>query len=1709
MLEYRVLGALSVVDEGQDVSVGGARQRRLVAMLLLNRNRVVPADRLADVVFAGAPSSRAAATLRSYIARLRRVVEQVGSDTRILTQPPGYKLEAVDEAFDAACFEQALRVGQWSLARGDAEAASQAFRDGLALWRGDAYVEFADEDWARGEAQRLAELRVVAYEGLADTLLSANRAAEAASLLEGLLVDDPLRESFQARLMVALYRSGRQVEALRSYRGNREALAELGLSPSPELGELERRILAHDESLHDDQAGGSSLRGYRLGERLGSGRDGTVYAARLPGVVRDVAIRVVPEELANRSDFVRTFEADARTVASLHHEAVVPVHDWWREPGAAYVVMRRMRGGTLRDRLRRGPLALADAAEVVRRVGAALVAAAKAGVVHGRVTSDSVFFDELGEAYLGDFPLGTSATPDGTNGGRGRAAANELLTDLVALASEAIAGRRPGSGADQGLSAGLAGMWSEDRTAAGSVSPASLAAGVERMVAALAGETVDKRARPPNPYKGLRAFDEPDAEDFFGRGKLVDQMLEHLAVEEVEDGVRLLLVVGGSGSGKSSAVRAGLVPRLRRGGVPGSASWFVVAMTPGKSPLGELAEALRQVAVVDVERLSRELATERGLHEAVQRVVPSGGELLLLVDQLEELFTLASEEERRAFLGGIAHATSVPDSHLRVVATLRADFYDRPLRFPRFAAAVGATVPVAALSAAELEAAIVGPAERVGAEVEPALVAELVGAVVHEPAALPSLQFTLAELSEHSADGSLTLSPYRELGGLEGAIAERAEQLYGTLGPDAQQGVRRMFEQLVVVGPNGEPTRRRALSTELSLAFGDGWVDGIDGVVEAWVNARLLTLDRHPDTRAPTVEVAHEALLTQWPRLRRWVDEDREELIVLGQLREASAAWESLGRDPGAFYRGIRLESALAVVDSREFVLPPAERAFLDASRAERDRERRSEAERVRQVARTNRRLRTLLAAVGVALAVALVVGTVAVGQRNRAEEQGRLAETRELAAASAANLDVDPELSMLLALEAAERSSDGGGEVLPEAEEALHRAVTVSRLERRLPGAGVWDWSPDGATFAAVRPGDDDPNVLDIRDARTGDVVRTLDGHQAAVTGATYSADGSLVATTGGDGTLRVWQAGTGDAIHAVAGGDENHVSGPAFSTDGTLVAASWFGDGVTRVVEVSTGRVVQEVRSVPAPVAASFSPDSNRIAVASGLTPIAKIIDLDTGRELSTLEGHIHELADVAWSPDGRSIATAGADGSARVWDARTGSQRFALLGHEAYVNAVDWSPESSHLATGSDDGTAKVWLLTEGGPRQLFTLAARDMENGVIGVVFSPDGSQLMTGDVDVAATRVWDVSIAGAAEVANFPAVAFHYGAIAFTPDGRHVVAPSVGNSVTIWDWQTGEAVQTLGEGPTPDPAGVLEPTPPTDLEVGMIAVAPQGRSLAAVSFADGGLFRTGFGTDVVRVWDRETARKTLTLEPDGEIVGLALAPDGERLAVALAEPGRADRIAIFDRAGDQIAEFHAKPPVGFGQLAFTPDGQRVIAPRAPIDASDTTTRGVDLWDWQRGEVVETINTPAGYGIVSPTGTHIAVQVSAPGTGRNDAELWDIPAGRRLARLPGGGGSIGFSADGRTVVTGGGDGVARIWDIAEGAERISLRGHIGAISDIAVNPDGSQAATIGADGLVRVWALRLDDLVNLAEDSLTRGLTDAECRRYLHVDRCDTQ
>lgn len=620
---------------------------------------------------------------------------------------------------------------------------------------------------------------------------------------------------------------------------------------------------------------------------------------------------------------------------------------------------------------------------------------------------------------------------------------------------------------------------------------------VDEFTAALGGEIRPTPAAVPtgNPYKGLRAFTEIDQDEFFGRDAIVEELVTHLS--DGSEAGRFIALVGASGSGKSSIVRAGLVPRLRSGAVAGSGDWFIATMVPGSGPFAEVQAALTSIAVSDPGAPAT-APDELEFARILRAATPSSQPVLLVVVQLEELFAAVSDESvRRAFLDGLAQATRDPDANLRVIATLRADFYDRPLRYHEFGRLIKAgTVTVVGMSATELAQAVTEPAAQVGVEVEPALATQIVADVVDQPASLPLLQFTLTELFERRTGRVLTMGSYRGLGGVNAAVARRADRVYESLSRADRELARRMFLRLVAVDETNTASRRRSLRRELvSLAPEAGETER---VLDLFGDARLLAFDRDPASRAPTVEVAHEALILHWPRLAGWIGEAGEGLRIQGHLADSARAWDQQDRDPGELYRGLRLAAAVTWAAEQPETLNQLEQDYLGAGVELEENEARAERDRAERQQRTNRRLRVLLGGVGVVLVVALIAGFLAVDQRNAARRQQQVATVGELAAASVANLPLDPELSVPLAREAVDTMSEAGVYVA-EAEEALHRAVLQSRALLSTPNwdNGLAHFSPDGQRFIGLTHPTDMaiPQVWDVEPRRP---VLDLVGHEA-----------------------------------------------------------------------------------------------------------------------------------------------------------------------------------------------------------------------------------------------------------------------------------------------------------------------------------------------------------------------------------------------------------------------------------------------------------------------------------------------------------------------------------------------------------------------------------------------------------------------------------
>ncbi len=480
----------------------------------------------------------------------------------------------------------------------------------------------------------------------------------------------------------------------------------------------------------------------------------------------------------------------------------------------------------------------------------------------------------------------------------------------------------------------------------------------------------DQPARPPvlsNPFKGLRPFATDDASMFFGRDALAAEVLRTLA-----GGQRLVALVGASGSGKSSVVRAGIMPAIAKGAIEGSDGWLVAAMMPGAHPFAELEGALLRTVIDGPDSLREQLDDgDAGLVRAALRILPDDSRLLLVIDQFEELFTMVDDEAvQKRFLSNLVTAADDPHDRISILITLRADHYSKPLQHPAFGARVGAgVVNVTPMSNEELEAAAVLPAELAGARLEPALLGQLIADVNRQPGALPLFQYALTELYDRRSGDFLMSSTYRAMGGLEGAMQRRATELFERLDDDETNAARQLFLRLVTVTDQDQRSRRRVPAREVASVSVD--TATMQTVIGHFGEHRLLSFDSDQLTGRPTVEVAHEALLTAWPTLEGWIDESRNDLRRHASLRMAMHEWELAEENPRYLLPAGRLADYDQTAGASAIVLNDAEKRYVDASIARVEAERVTQHRQQRDAHRGRRRLWTLVGALTASLAVA------------------------------------------------------------------------------------------------------------------------------------------------------------------------------------------------------------------------------------------------------------------------------------------------------------------------------------------------------------------------------------------------------------------------------------------------------------------------------------------------------------------------------------------------------------------------------------------------------------------------------------------------------------------------------------------------------------------------------------------------------------------
>ncbi len=752
-----------------------------------------------------------------------------------------------------------------------------------------------------------------------------------------------------------------------------------------------------------------------------------------------------------------------------------------------------------------------------------------------------------------------------------------------------------------------------------------------------------------SPYIGLASFQERDADKFFGRETLTAELVTRVQTSAASN-ARAVFVAGPSGSGKSSLVRAGLVPALKKGKIAGSEHWLYETMKPGRAPLDELVRVVSSFANSpdagdDLRAHAFDEATRLHRWADIALKDDANRRAVIVIDQFEEIFTQLApdrEDERVAFLQHLTHAATVENGRVLVIFTLRSDFVTNCASYPNLNALVNQQfIQVGAMTPDELVSAVARPAYQVGLRIDPALISQIVNDVRGEPGALPLMQFALQDLFEAEKNqGELTLDGYLARGGLHQALERHADAEFAKLDDAEKQLARSVFSGLIEIGRGREDTKRTALFGELVPAGTDA--TRVHTLVRELADARLITTDEQNGKE--TVTLAHERMIDAWDWLRRLVDENREAIALQNEIAQDAEEWDKAGREEGYLYRGARLATAQEKLHQNELVLTGLAREFVETAIAAREDAKRKEA----------RRTRRLLAAFGAVATVFAVLAVIAffLWRAGIVSEQ-RAAEQQQAAEAERAKAETAAESAETAAREAGRQkilADDARATAEAEAERARSSEQIIRSRELAAIAVSQFEADPERALVIAIRANEIahtlESEVI-LRKSLLAAPV-TLRGHIDYVTSAAFSPDGTKVVTAGYD-TAKLWDVATGKEL-ATLQAHTAWVRSPAFSPDGTKIVTA--GYDTAELWDAATGKELATLQGhTDSVTSATFSPDGTKVVTASA-DDTAKLWDVATGKELATLQGHTNSVTSAAFSPDGTKIVTAGADGTARQY-------------------------------------------------------------------------------------------------------------------------------------------------------------------------------------------------------------------------------------------------------------------------------------------------------------------------------------------------------------------------------------------------------------------------------------------------------------------------
>ncbi|MBE9059078.1 WD40 repeat domain-containing protein [Sphaerospermopsis sp. LEGE 08334] len=1132
------------------------------------------------------------------------------------------------------------------------------------------------------------------------------------------------------------------------------------------------------------------------------------------------------------------------------------------------------------------------------------------------------------------------------------------------------------------------------------------------------------------PYRGLFHFGPDDADVFFGREIFIEELYSATKTKH------FIPVLGASGSGKSSVVLAGLVPKLYKEG-----HWQFTHFRPGLDPFHALSLALVPLYTPNLDQTDQ-IRQARKLADYLQnesillsdvfaqiRQNHPNDRVLLIADQFEEIYTLCNDEKiRRKFLDSLLNSlentTSLSSSATVLVTTMRADFLGNALSYRPFADVLqNADVKLGPMNRKELTEVIKKPAQKLGVTFEPGLVERILNDVENQPGNLPLLEFALTELWNKRTGKQLTHKVYEEIGQVEGALARHADEKYGNLTDDEKEKVRRIFIQLVRPGEGTEDTRRVAIRKELGE---QSW-----SLVKQLADARLVVTSRN--TNQETVEVVHEALIRNWGELREWMNTNRVFRVWQERVRAAKAQWEKTKRDPGSLLRGAALAEAEEELNKRPEDLID-EKNFIEQSLEFRDRE----------IKIQKRRQMLTISGLSIGLIAVSLFAIAAVWQRQMAQNA---LEEQIIASAesSEAFRNSKKELyALLLAVRAGQPIVSNQLKVGVKTQElvleSLQKTVGRTRELNRLEGhknaiRGI-SFSPEGDTIGTAS--DDSTAKLWSVNGRE---LKTLEGHKQRVLSISFSPDGQTIATGSEDQTVKLWNR-DGKLLQTL-NGHKGRVFSVTFSPDSNLIASA-SGDNKVKLWK-RDGNLHQTISGHKDWInSVSFSPDGQTIATASNDKTV-RLWSSSNGNEIrrftdiKTQEKTAHNdtVTSVSFSPDGKTIATSSADRTVKLWSLQDGHLIQTLEGHSDIIHQVSFSPDGKTIATVSNDQTVKLW---DKSGNILQTFASHN--GAVFDVSFSPKGKIIVTGSAD-RTSRLWSYNRQELQPLIGHKAPVW---GVAFSPDGQTIASASADKTVKLWS-RDGRPMQTL--------------TGHKDI-VSSVTFSPDGQTIASAS-AD----------KTVKLWSLNGQERRSFTGHQGKIRRVNYSPNGQMIVTASED----NTAKIWSLDGRPIRTLKHSELVYFA--GFSPDGQTI--------ATASRDKTVILWNLDGTKKTTLKHNDFVYFVSFSHDGKIIATSSADGT----ITFWSQD-GKKLKTLTAHDVqvyTVSFSPNGKFIATTSRDKTVKLWSISKDNKEIQIEelktftGHTGIVDYSSFSSDGQTIATASRDKTVILWTLDINELEKL--------------------------